>query len=602
MDTASNTPLYFAALAGYILLLGGVSFCFSRLNRNTQDYFRNGSKTCWWVAGASIFMNSFSAFTFTGAAGAAYHAGWSATVSFIGGAVALFLCAIFLGGWFRQMRVTTFPEALAQRFGERTRLVFAGVTVLTQTAYAALFLYGLALFASVIFGFPLIATIVVLGFAVTVFTTIGGCWSATAGDFIQAALLIPVTTVLAVLCFLEFGGVTDFFGAIESAGLREDYALIKSMEAFPGGTYSWVWTVAVILMTLISGSSLMTGVRFFSVKDAGHASKSAWLALGLLVFGVSLWFIPPITGRLLFATEIQAQALAEPADSSYAVTGFFLLPPALCALLLLGMFSATVSSLDTGLNRNVAVLICDLYPALCRRMGWRVRTPAELLWPSRVLAFLSGVAIVGLACRMAGQEGVGIFEIMIRVGSMLAIPMSLPLLLCLFFRSVPAWSAVFAMLVGLGGGLVCWYFEQSVQATTLWVTSVTGAAFFATMLFPARKESAEYSARVEEFFRRMKRPVVFAEEVGENEDRAQYLILGGAVVVLAGLTVGIAAWSGEGMGLSGMVAGFYVLLGAALGFFAWRGRRKGVKAAAGAKELVLGEEAAGEAAGSSAKR
>src|SRR5690606_21753240 len=145
------------------------------------------------------------------------------------------------------------------------------------------------------------------------------------------------TTILAVLCFMKFGGVSDFFAAIQSAGLREDYALVKAMDAFPGGTYSWVWTIAVILMTLISGSSLVTGVRFFSVKDAGHASKSALVAMGLLVCGVCLWFIQPITGRLLYSAEIGAQALAHPADSGYAVTGFFLLLPALSAMLLLGM-------------------------------------------------------------------------------------------------------------------------------------------------------------------------------------------------------------------------------------------------------------------------
>src|SRR5690606_6220415 len=138
-------------------------------------------------------------------------------------------------------------------------------------------------------------------------------------------------------------------------GLQEDYAFLKSTTAFPDGTYSWVWTLALMTMTFISGTSLMSGVRFFTVKDAGHASKASLLALGLLVFGVCLWFIPPITGRMFFSGEILEQGLAHPADSAYAITGLFLLPPALSALLLLGMFSATVSSLDTGLNRNVAV-------------------------------------------------------------------------------------------------------------------------------------------------------------------------------------------------------------------------------------------------------
>lgn len=46
-----------------------------RLCRGSRDYLIGGNKIPWWLAGASIFMMSFSAWTFTGAAGFAYEYG-----------------------------------------------------------------------------------------------------------------------------------------------------------------------------------------------------------------------------------------------------------------------------------------------------------------------------------------------------------------------------------------------------------------------------------------------------------------------------------------------------------------------------------------------
>src|SRR5690606_23402820 len=64
--------------------------------------------------------------------------------------------------------------------------------------------------------------------------------------------------------------------------------------------------------------------------------------------------------------------------------------------------------------------------------------------------------------------------------------------------------------------------------------------------------------------------VVFEDEVGDNADRSQFLILGGAIFALALLTMLIAALSGVGFGLSFGVAGFYVLLAVVLGLFGWK--------------------------------
>jgi len=65
------TAIDYIVIASYLAMLVSVGIIFKRFSKNTKDYFIGGSKVSWWLAGASCFMMSFSAWTFTGAAGLA---------------------------------------------------------------------------------------------------------------------------------------------------------------------------------------------------------------------------------------------------------------------------------------------------------------------------------------------------------------------------------------------------------------------------------------------------------------------------------------------------------------------------------------------------
>src|SRR5437868_12418067 len=73
--------LDYAVIGLYAMLMVLVGFYVMRFNRSAAEYFRGGSRVPWLVAGLSCFMSGFSAWTFTGAAGVAYRAGFAATRS-----------------------------------------------------------------------------------------------------------------------------------------------------------------------------------------------------------------------------------------------------------------------------------------------------------------------------------------------------------------------------------------------------------------------------------------------------------------------------------------------------------------------------------------
>lgn len=125
----------FAVIAGYLVTLIVVGLVFRRFSKDTSDYFRAGGKAAWWLIGGSVFMRGFSAWTFTGAAGAAFQAGWSLPLMFGANVVAFLTVAAVSGAWFRQLRCITSVDLIRLRFGPRLEQFAAYLGMLTGPIY-----------------------------------------------------------------------------------------------------------------------------------------------------------------------------------------------------------------------------------------------------------------------------------------------------------------------------------------------------------------------------------------------------------------------------------------------------------------------------------
>ena len=66
----------YIVIAVYMAIMLGVGFYFTRLVKGGKDFFIGGNLIPWWVAGVSLYMTLFSAWTFTGAASFTYNTGW----------------------------------------------------------------------------------------------------------------------------------------------------------------------------------------------------------------------------------------------------------------------------------------------------------------------------------------------------------------------------------------------------------------------------------------------------------------------------------------------------------------------------------------------
>lgn len=542
----------YIVIGAYLAILVTVGLVFKKFNNNVSDYFRNGCKGTWWLVGSSAFMTSFSAVTFTAMAGAAFESGFGVTIIFLGNAIGFFLAFLFLAPWFRQLRCITAPEIINLRYGATTQMFYAWITMVLGILYAGLWLQGLAIFTAAIFDFTGLQfwifdtevkiVILLVGCVVMIYSVFGGSWAVMATDFLQFLVLMPLTLAMAWLALDAVGGLGGFFEMIEAKGLTQDFRFInepghrfigQSEDSPVMNKYTIAFAIAMITYKVVKAAELDAAPKYFAVKDGRAARKAALLASVMMLLGTAVWFIPPMVSRMLFEGDVMAlaeQGISKPAEAAYAIAGMKLLPLGMTGLMVVAMFSATMSSMDTGLNRNAAIFVRDVYPALVKWCRFPELGERASFILGQVFSLLFGAIIISLAFYFSQVKDKGVFELMLDVGVLVALPMGVPLLMALFVKPAPWWSAIFSVCVALIPSYLSWSVngtedEWTYQMKTFIIIPTGLIGYILTIPF-WKYASDSYRAQVDEFFTRMKTPIDFEKEVGTGNDLTQLKIMG----------------------------------------------------------------------------
>jgi len=527
----------------YLAILIGSGFLVSHMSGNISDYFRTGCQGPWWLVGTSCFVAGISARTFTGNAGATFEAGPSVLWIYAAGTTAALVQWGFFAHRFRQLRCITYPEVIRYRFGDVTGSFFAYYQMITFLAFAAFWLWGIAIFASTIFGVNLQLVIGIVGITVLVYSTSGGSWAVMVTDLLQGMLLVPMALALTLISIVRAGGFDGIVERVRAADLPANYFdLFKDTGAFDQAFYSLPWAAAMFCVMLVYNTSFVTAVKYFGAKDGREAKRSALFQAVLYGGGTIIWFVPPFIGRLLYPDEVKGQPLSAPSESVYAIVSQHLLPTGLLGLMLVAMFAATMSSMDTGLNRNAGIFIRDVMPPILRRLRLPLPEGRRELAYSRAATFVFGIIIIGIAMYYSMQETKGLFELTMDIQAMLGLPLVGAAMMGVLVKRVPRWAAMFsagcaflpsAYTVLAQKGVLPFeplIFHEKVFA----VIGINVLAFLSTKLFYHRT-SDEEKQRVETFFATMNRPVDFRAEVGEDRDPELKKAMGYLCLAAAGL-------------------------------------------------------------------
>jgi solute:Na+ symporter, SSS family len=504
----------------------------------------------WWMVGASAFMTQFSAWTFTGGAGKAYTDGALVAMIFFGNAVGYLLNYFVTSYRFRRMRVVTPIDAVRVRFGPVNEQVFTWTQIPSRVLYAGIWLNGLAIVVSSIFKIDPIVTVWVVGLAVVFMSVAGGAWAVIASDFIQVLLLMCISIVVCVLA-LAHPAIGGLSGLIEKV---PEHHLSFGLADNSRFVYIWIFTAFVVQSFKMN--NMFDSYRYLCVKDDKQARKASLMACVLMFVGPFIWFIPPMAARVIQPDMASVfPALENPAEGAFLFMGMEVMPVGMIGLLVCSLFAATMSSMDSGLNVNAGIIVSNFYKPILRKNAGE----KELLLVGKIMSGVFGILIILAGLLWLNLKDWDLFEIMTVFGSMIGIPIAMPLVWGLFVKGAPRWSGWSTFLVGVCFSFFAMQTEKygwfglgdlagreksdflyffsglgNVLVCTVW--------FFLTVLI-AKWQGYQPEPDSVKFFENQKRPVDHEGEGGKDTDRNQGIAMGilcfiyGGFIGLLGLII-----------------------------------------------------------------
>ncbi|MEZ9335890.1 transporter [Vibrio sp. 10N.286.51.A4] len=536
----------FVVLA-YFFFLIAIGWMFRKFTTSTSDYFRGGGKMLWWMVGATAFMTQFSAWTFTGAAGRAFNDGFVIVILFLANAFGYFMNYMYFAPKFRQLRVVTAIEAIRQRFGKTSEQFFTWAGMPDSLISAGIWLNGLAIFVAAVFNIPMEATIVVTGMVLVLMAVTGGSWAVVASDFMQMVIIMAVTVTCAVVAIYHGGGVTQIVNDFPTdsfiTGDNLNYMSIFS-----------IWAVFIFLKQFSITNNMLNSYRYLAAKDSNNARKAALLACVLMTLGPINWFMPSwfMAGQGVDLAAAYPEAGSKAADFAYLYFVQEYMPAGMVGLLIAAMFAATMSSMDSGLNRNSGIFVKNFYEPILRPKA----TEKELMVVSKLTSTFFGIAIILVALFINSLKGLSLFDTMMYVGALIGFPMTIPAFCGFFIRKTPDWAGWGTLVVG---GVVSYFVGFVITADMIqnWfgLNELTGrewadlkvaiglighivftAGFFvlSTLFYKPLPEHREKD--VDKFFNNLATPLVAESNEQKKLDNKQRRMLG-SLIAVAGVGV-----------------------------------------------------------------
>jgi Na+/proline symporter len=574
----------------FMLSLGPIYKSFSK---NSSDFFRGGGGMLWWVVGSSAFMNSFSAWSFTGGAGKAYETGTFFLILFFCNAIATVTTVIFTVHRFRQMRVITAIEAIRKRFGNTNEQIFNWLPMFFTGFFGGITLYTISVFMSGVFDTDMRLVIIILGSVTICMTLLGGSWAATAGDFVQMLVVLIITFIMAwlTLAHEEIGGLVGLVEKLPSRHL--------DWTEFARPSVIIIFSVVLLINQIIFFNSMQTGAaRYLFVKDGREARLAAVISVFGFLFLPLIWIIPALGAAIIFpdlAGMERYAALSNPNEGAYVAVAIELLPQGLLGLLVCGIFAASLTSMNSLLNVFSGGFVRNFYIRVVNKDA----SELQQILVGRIFILVYGIIWMTVAVFLSDIKGLKLFDLILLSTAAIGLPAALPMLYGMFVRKVPAWAGWSTMVVGFAVSVVLHIgFTQfglmetvsntfypdaplnvqesgdlKIAMTTTVIFLCCTVWFFSTRLF-YKHSSQEYRKQVDDFHTEMNTPIDRSGTAMPDyeSDRRQYAVLSILCFVYGSLTLLLLAVPNDLQSrlLILICGGIVTLIGAVLRWFSKR--------------------------------
>jgi Na+/proline symporter len=400
---------------------------------DADDFLVAGRRLPLPLASATLFATWFGAGTMLTAADEVRAEGLAATaLEPLGAGVCLLIAGAFFARRLWEMRLLTFSDFFARRFGKRAEIASACIMIPGYFGWIAVQFLALAGMLELFFGIPLNVGVAVVALVGMGYTLLGGMWAVTLTDALQLVLLLTGLVVLGgnVLEQLGQGDPVKGLARLDNEVHPDKLRLVptETLSSFVG----WLGVLLVSALGNLPGQDLLQ--RIFSARSGRTAAGACWIAgIAYVGFG-AIPVLLGISARVLFPDDLERAIVPALARA--------FMEPTLAVLFVLALASAVLSTIDSAILSPSSVMAQNLFPYL----GLRRYSALSL---NRVAVVL--VTAVSLTVAYVGEDAYGILELAYEIG---LVGLFVPLAVAIYRRPQGEMPALASMIAGTAVWLV----------------------------------------------------------------------------------------------------------------------------------------------------
>jgi SSS family transporter len=487
---------------GYLIGIVLFGTWFARKQETTSDYFLGDRSVPWWAVAASIVATETSTITFISVPGIAFARGGNfqflqLVFGYLLGRIVISL--LFIPSYFRGELMTVY-QLLDRRFGGKIKVLAASLfVVMRNIADGIRLLLTAIVLAAVYTSFQpaanaetiIIASIILIGAAMIIFTYFGGMEAVIWVEVIQLGIYIVGAVAAAIILTSSIDG--GLSSAITIASQYGKFSVFDFSLDFTKTYTFWAGLIGGCFLTMSTHGTDQYLVQRYLCTDRPKRAAAALLTSGAIVLGQFIGFL--FIGILLFAfyhpftdaAYTSAPAAAFPFSGGDRVFPDFItrhLPPGLSGLVVAAIFAAAMSS---SLNAIAATAMNDLYKPLRPRA-----TDKHYLKVSHVLTLLWGVVQIAVALVLRNKNRSAL-DLALSIASLINGPILGVFLVGVFLRRVSQAPALIGMIVSMGVMLYVYFTTRIAWTWYVFIGSVITviAAWLASLAFASAPKSRQ---------------------------------------------------------------------------------------------------------------
>ncbi|MEV4442207.1 sodium:solute symporter family protein [Streptomyces sp. NPDC049577] len=471
--------LDYAILAIYFAVVLGIGFAARRSVRTSLDFFLSGRSLPAWVTGLAFVAANLGATEILGmAANGAQYGVYTVHWYWVGAIPAMVFLGLVMMPFYYGSKVRSVPEFLLHRYGPASHLLSSVIFAVSSVLIAGVNLYAMAIVLQALLGWPQWVAIVVAGFFVLAYITLGGLSSAIYNEVLQFFVILAALIPLTVVGLKRVGG-WDGLSDTLTASHGDDF-----LSAWGGTGIGHPNPLGANWLTIVLGLGFVMSfgywtTNFAEVQRALSARNLSAARRTPLIAAYPKMFIPLVVvlpGLIALAVEPALGKAGSGLSYNDAIPVLMrdLLPNGVLGVAVTGLLAAFMAGMAANVSSFNTVFTNDIWAAYVRRG----REDAYYLRVGRIVTAVG--VVIGMGTAFIASSFSNIMNYLQTLFSFFNVPLFCVFIIGMFWKRATAAAGFWGLLSGTLAAMVnyFWFYKQGVVG----IPSDQGANFVSSIV------------------------------------------------------------------------------------------------------------------------